>query len=230
VVSVAGILGAAVLAAQAPVRVRGAALAVALGALLLAPASWSAQTLGHAASATFPAGGPATQQGSGGGGPGGGGRPGAVRARGGAMAQIGPPAGFAMNNGGGAPVGGGMFGGDADLTAALAYAKAHGGGTVAVDSQQGAARSIIASGADVAALGGFSGRESQVSVRWLAEAVASGKIRYVLTSGGGAPGAGSDDRTGASELMAIVQQAGKATSVAGLYDLKGRAAAIAAAA
>ena len=55
-------------------RWRGALLAAALGLLLLAPASWAVQTLGHATEGTFPAGGPA-QAGLGGGrgGPGGGG-------------------------------------------------------------------------------------------------------------------------------------------------------------
>src|SRR4051812_20116180 len=67
----AGLAGAAVLAARVPARVRGIALAVALGALLIAPATWAAQTLGHATSGTFPAGGPASQ-GMGFGGPGGG--------------------------------------------------------------------------------------------------------------------------------------------------------------
>ena len=39
---------------------------------------------------------------------------------------------------------------------------------------------IIASGADVAGLGGFSGRESEVSVSWLANAVGGGRIRWVI--------------------------------------------------
>ena len=47
----------------------------------------------------------------------------------------------------------------AALTEALAYVKAHGGGTIGVSSQQGAASAIIESGADVAGIGGFSGRE-----------------------------------------------------------------------
>jgi 4-amino-4-deoxy-L-arabinose transferase-like glycosyltransferase len=237
-VIVAGVLGAAVLAGRVPVRVRGVALAVALGALLLAPASWSAQTLGHATSGTFPAGGPASQgfgggPGGGGRGPGGGGFGGgqAPQLPGGTTAQVGPPAGFSTQGAGGFGGfggGGGMFGGNSNLTEALAYAKSHGGGTVAVSSQQGAATSIIQSGADVAALGGFSGRESEVTARWLADAVAAGKIRYVLTDGG-AGGMGNDGRTGASALMAVVQQVGKQTSVSGLYDLQGTAAAIAAA-
>ena len=59
---------------------------------------------------------------------------------------------------------------------------AHGSGTIAVSSQQGAASQIISSGANVAGIGGFSGRESVVSVSWLANAVQSGQIRWVLTS------------------------------------------------
>lgn len=60
-------------------RLRLAALSGALGLLLIAPATWAVETLGHATSGTFPAGGPADNpaSGLGGGGPGGcpGGRP-----------------------------------------------------------------------------------------------------------------------------------------------------------
>jgi 4-amino-4-deoxy-L-arabinose transferase-like glycosyltransferase len=279
-VIVAGLGGAAVLAAQVPAKVRGVALAVACGALLIAPASWATQTLGHATSGTFPAGGPASQ-GMGGGGPGGmrggpgggmgapgaggfggpgganGGAPpqmpsgsaagsSAPGAGGSASGQVSPPAGFSLGSGsagtaggnatnnaqgatGGAGAGGGMFGGNANLTEALAYAKANGGGTIGVSSQQGASDAIIQSGADVAALGGFSGRESEVSAAWLAQAVADGRVRYVLADGTGG-GMGNDGRVGSSAVMAVVQQVGKETSVSGLYDLHGRAAAIAAAA
>jgi 4-amino-4-deoxy-L-arabinose transferase-like glycosyltransferase len=252
---VASMGGAAVLAAQVPARVRALALAVALGALLIAPASWATQTLGHATSGTFPAGGPASQGMGGGpggaggmrGGPGGGGFGGA---NGGAppqlpggtgtssAGQVAPPAGFALGGGGnatnnaqgpGGGQGGGMFGGNANLTEALAYAKANGGGTIGVSSQQGASDAIIQSGSDVAALGGFSGRESEVSATWLAQAVKDGRIRYVLTDGTGG-GMGNDGRVGSSALMKVVQNVGKETSVSGLYDLQGTAAAIAAAA
>jgi 4-amino-4-deoxy-L-arabinose transferase-like glycosyltransferase len=264
-VIVAALGGAAVLAAQVPAKVRGIALAVALGALLIAPASWATQTLGHATSSTFPAGGPASQ-GMGGGGPGGSG-PGGMRGgpgggfggasggappqlpggtgTGSASGQVAPPAGFSLGSSGGTgttggnttnnaqgaggPGAGGMFGGNANLTAALAYAKAKGGGTIGVSSQQGASDTIIQSGADVAALGGFSGRESEVSATWLAQAVKDGRIRYVLTDGTGS-GMGNDGRVGSSALMTVVQQVGKETSVSGLYDLQGTAAAIAAAA
>jgi 4-amino-4-deoxy-L-arabinose transferase-like glycosyltransferase len=258
---VAGLAGAAVLAARVPAKVRGLALAVALGALLIAPATWATETLGHATSGTFPAGGPVSQgigggPGGGGGagmrgGPGGGGRlGGGAGARpqppGGAAGtsssssagQVAPPAGFAMggggttNNGpgggGGRGGGGGMFGGNANLTEALAYATSHGGGTVAISSQEGASDTIIQSGGAVAGIGGFSGRESDVSAKWLADAVKDGRIRYVLTDGtGGAMG--NDGRVGSSALMAIVQKVGKQTTVSGLYDLQGQAAAIAAA-
>jgi 4-amino-4-deoxy-L-arabinose transferase-like glycosyltransferase len=125
-----------------------------------------------------------------------------------------------------------MFGGNQNLTQALAYANAHGGGTIGVSSQTGAATTIISSGADVAGLGGFSGRESAVSTSWLAQAVRDGRIRYVLTDGsaGGSGGGGmrNDGRVGSSTVMAAVQKVGAKTSVSGLYDLQGKADALAA--
>ncbi|HET9737110.1 MAG TPA: glycosyltransferase family 39 protein [Solirubrobacteraceae bacterium] len=205
---VAAGFGVAVLLAADVLGTRGRAIvaAAAVTALLLAPASWSLQTPGYAASGTFPAGGPAT---TGFGGPGAGG------------------AGFAPPAGGMAGAGGpGSFGGDtSSLSAAVEYAQANGGGTIAVASQSGAAGSLITSGADVAALGGFSGRESQVSIGWLADAVEDGRIRWVLTSAAG--GMGNDGRVGASEVMAAVEQVGTpVSSVDGLYDLQGAAEAL----
>ena len=90
-----------------------------------------------------------------------------------------------------------------------------------MSSQSGAAGSLITSGADVAAIGGFSGRESQVSTEWLADAVEQGRIRYVLTEG--ADGLGNDSRVGSSQVMAAVEQVGTPTTVDGLYDLQGLA-------
>src|SRR4051794_39981772 len=120
-------------------RARSVALAGALAVLLIAPATWSFQTLGHATSGTFPAGGSATASfaGPGGGGPPGGfaGGPGGGGAPSGGMQGGGP-------GGGGAPPGGmqaggpGGFGGNTNLTQALAYAKQSGGGTIGVSSQQ----------------------------------------------------------------------------------------------
>ena len=171
--------------------------------LLIAPAAWSAQTLGHATSGTFPAGGPQTA-GMGGGGPGGGGLPG----------------------GGG---GGGMFAGDTSaLSEALAYTRAHGGGTIAVASQSGAGTQVI-DGAEVAAIGGFSGNESEVSAQWLADAVRAGKVRWVLTSSDSRGGI-SDGRTGSRSVMAAVENTcNPVNSVSGLYDCQGAESALAAA-
>ncbi len=227
-----GVLVAVGLAVVLAPRMRAWVVAGAIALLLLAPGAWAAQTLGHATSGTFPAGGPATSGFAGGaGGPGLGGAPGGFGA--GAPGSLGgTTAGGSAGGGttgGGAPggsAGGGMFGGDTTtLTAAIAYAQQNGGGAIAVASQSGAASSLISSGADVVAIGGFSGRESQVTTAWLADAVESGRIRYVLTSGGG--GLPNDGRTGADDVMTAVEAVGKqVSSVDGLYDLQGLAAAL----
>ena len=62
----------------------------------------------------------------------------------------------------------------------LAYVDAHGGGTIGVESQSRPRTAIIESDAEVAGLGGFSGRESSVWVAWLAQRVRSGQLRWVL--------------------------------------------------
>lgn len=111
---------------------------------------------------------------------------------------------------------GGMFGGE-DLGSVLQYTESHGGGTIAVDSQSGAATSIIEGGAEVAGIGGFSGKESSVSVEWLEERIESGAIAWIYTSGqagsggfggpgGGAAagGMGSDTRTGSESAIDTV--------------------------
>ena len=134
--------------------------------------------------------------------------------------------GFAGPGAGG---GGNMFAGNTQsITQALAYAKAHGGGTVAVSSQSSAATPIIQSGGNVAAIGGFSGRESEVTTTWLAQEIANGHIRYVLTDSSGFGGGMNDGRTGATAVLAKVQSTCKATSVSGLYDCSASAAALAA--
>jgi hypothetical protein len=131
-------------------------------------------------------------------------------------------------------MGGGGFGGDsAGLTQALTYVSQHGGGTIAVSSQQGAATSIITSDASVAGIGGFSGRESEVNAQWLAQMVRSGRIRWVVASDSGGFG-GNDGRVGSSKVMAAVEQVGKKVTVSSgsstitLYDLSGKADALAA--
>jgi 4-amino-4-deoxy-L-arabinose transferase-like glycosyltransferase len=121
-----------------------------------------------------------------------------------------PPAGAARGFGGGgaigAPVGGSVTRG------ILSYVKQHGGGTIAVASQSNAASSILDQNANVAGIGGFSGRESDVSVSWLAQEVRAGKISWMLDEQEGAGGGGGgrlpgDTRTGAKLAMAAVARA-----------------------
>jgi 4-amino-4-deoxy-L-arabinose transferase-like glycosyltransferase len=260
VLVVVGVVAAGALAFGPDAKTRNAALATALSTLLIAPATWSVQTLGHATSGTFPAGGPASAAmgGPGGGGRGGMGGPppglngaggfapggaapgadgtGTVPGAGGTGTA--PGAGGSANGGTapgaggfGGPGGGGMFGGNsASLTTALAYIKANGGGTLAVSSQSTAAAAITDSGADIVGIGGFSGRESEVSVSWLADQVSQGNIRWVLADSSGGGGLRDDGRTGSSTAMAAAAEVGTPVDVDGvtLYDLQGKAAALAA--
>ncbi len=219
---------AALVVAGDEANVRNLALAGALCALLVAPGIWSVNTIGHATSGTFPAGGSSSASGSMGG-PGGGG----MRAPGG----NGQSAGQA-NRG----PGGGMFGNSSNLSAAVAYAATHGGGTIGVESQSTAAGSIAADGVDVAGIGGFSGRESTVSVSWLAEAVADGRLRFFLT-GDSRGGMGGDTRQGSTAAMAAVAEVctpvtldttdstnttSTTSTSSGFYDCSGKASELAA--
>jgi 4-amino-4-deoxy-L-arabinose transferase-like glycosyltransferase len=263
-------------------RARTVAVAAALALLLIAPSVWAVDTLGHPASGTFPAGGPASAQTGAPGGnagftrrfsPGGGGpfglrapgagagplagRPGAANGGfrgapppgGGAAGLPGlPPAQF--GGAGGTPPSAGAGGprpfGGQSLTAALSYIATHGGGTLAVSSQSSAASAIITRHAAVAGIGGFSGRESAVSVSWLAAQVRAGKISWVLTDQLGArssPRLPGDARAGSTAALTAVARACPAvalssdasgargartsTATAGtLYDCQGRAAAL----
>ncbi len=238
-----GLGGAAalLLALDLAPRVRAVVLAVGLAALLAAPATWAAETIGHATSGTFPSGGPASASiGGAGGAPGGfGGPPGASGIRGGLAG--GPPAGLpgaGAARAGGSGAGGGGFGGDdATVNAAVRYAKTHGGGTIGVESQSSAAAAILSLRGNVAGLGGFSGRETTVSAAWIAEEVKAGHLRWVLAdqgqAGGRLPG---DTRAGSQAAIAIVERTCPAvtfTTSSGtkvtMYDCAGRASAILAA-
>jgi len=130
-------------------RLAGAGLAVAMGALLLAPAAWAASAGAGAVSGVFPGAGPSFVQGLTGDGLGGG--------------------GFA---------GGGSDG----IAQALAYAKAHDPGstwTLIVASEEEAAPYVVA-GERVAAMGGFTGRETVIAPSRLAAIVRSGEARWFL--------------------------------------------------
>ena len=162
---------------------------------------------------------------------------------------LGAPSGGAGRAGGvGAPgvggaigggIGGGPFGaGGSSLTAAMNYAKAHGGGTVAVSSQSTAAEAIVSSHANVAGIGGFSGRESSVSAAWIAAEVRADKLRWIVADSSGAaarlPG---DTRTGSQAAISVVEKVCRSVTVNGssagssgtsvtMYDCQGRADAI----
>ena len=303
IIAAAGV-SAILLATQLSARVRAVVMGVSLAALLAAPATWAAETIGHATAATFPAGGPASAQDGGFGGPRGGGgfgargfgpggglvpgraggrfapggtgngsagsgsagsgsagagvhglftnpQAGAVgsgfRRRGFGRGGFGAPGagvpggrGFGGPGGGGGGFGGGgAFGGDsASLNAAAQYAKTHGGGAIGVESQSTAAAAILANNANVAGLGGFSGRESTVSAQWLAMEVRNGKLRWLVDDGTGGFGGGfgGDSRQGSRAALAIAEQVGRKVTVTAngtsvtMYDLQGKASAILAAA
>jgi 4-amino-4-deoxy-L-arabinose transferase-like glycosyltransferase len=245
VIGVAGAC-AVLLALEGAGRMRAVVLVVALAALLAAPATWAAETLGHATSSTFPAGGPASASigGPGGGGPGAGGFGGGARRFGGGSGRFGgagggfaPPSLFGGGSGTGggfsgrggfAGGGAGSFGGDStSLSAAVRYAEQHGGGTIGVESQSSAAELILSSDANVAGLGGFSGRESTVSVSWLAHEVESGRLRWVIvdgSQGGSLPG---DTRTGSESAFDVVAKTCRAVTLSTssgsvtMYDCQG---------
>ncbi len=128
---------------------------------------------------------------------------GAVRRQG-----FGTGAGFGARAGGfGGPMGGSQL-----SAQVLSYVKQHGGGTIAVSSQTSAASAIIASGAKVAGIGGFSGRESSVTTAWLAQRVRSGAIRWVLGEQSGTQsfrGLPGDTRAGSKAAITAVEQACK---------------------
>ncbi len=253
--------GAAVmLAFRLAARERLAVIAMALVALLAAPTVWAADTLGHATNGTFPMGGAASALGggpSGGpagsrrgggfpGGPGGGG----VRGRGAGVPGAGgfvPPGLFGAQGGGGfAPPGGGAggagggqggpggFGGDTStLKAAVRYAEAHGGGTIGVASQSSAAPLILSENANVAGLGGFSGRESTVSVSWLASEVRGGHLRWILADQGRGLSLPGDARQGSQAAISVAERVCPAVSVTSgrgshvkMYDCQGQASKI----
>jgi 4-amino-4-deoxy-L-arabinose transferase-like glycosyltransferase len=281
VLIVVGLLAAVALVILKGRLVRFAALGTALAALMVAPGVWAFDTLGYAASGTFPAGGPVSAE-AGGGGPGpfggtggarrlGGRGPGAASAPqlfgaagaqggapragagaipggpqagagappSGALGFAGPPPGFGRARG---AFGGSPFGGGAEsLKSVLSYVAKHGGGTIGVASQSSAAAAIVAKHANVAGIGGFSGRESDVSVAWLAQEVRAGKLRWIVGEqavGGGFSGRlPGDTRTGSKAAMSAVTllctkvtlSSSSSGGAGTLYDCRGQAAALASA-
>jgi 4-amino-4-deoxy-L-arabinose transferase-like glycosyltransferase len=283
---VVGVVAALALLVFSSRQIRTVAVGAALAALLIAPSVWALDTLGHATSGTFPAGGPEGLAGDGPGGFGGRGGPGGGFPGGGGTgglrlfgpggspaSQAGegsragapalgapgsaaggspptgaaPPTGFGPGAGFGGPPGGGAGGGfgagGSSVKEVVAYVNAHGGGTIALSSQSMAASAILEGDRNVAGIGGFSGRESAVSVAWLAQEVGAGKIRWVVgeASGGGGRGLPGDSRAGSKAALAAVAKACRrvtlssstatsgseaGTSASTLYDCAGRASAL----
>jgi hypothetical protein len=101
-----------------------------------------------------------------------------------------------------------------------------------VSSQSSAATAILSSNANVAGLGGFSGRESSVTAAWLAQEVAAGRLRWVIVDGTQAGGLPGDTRTGSQAAMDVVAKSCRAVTLGTsgnsttMYDCLGRSAAI----
>jgi 4-amino-4-deoxy-L-arabinose transferase-like glycosyltransferase len=123
--------------------------------------------------------------------------------------------------------GGGSGGGSAELDAAAAWAQAHGGGTVAVESQSTAATAILAGHANVAGIGGFSGLESSVTAKWIRQEVSEGRLKYILGGTSDESTAPSDGRTGSAAAIVAAERSAKKINVTydgqtfTLYELKG---------
>jgi hypothetical protein len=231
------LVAAAALAAVALAipRVRVAGIAVAVAVLFAAPAAWSATTWKFPVSGVFPGAGQSfdsslsTQTAGrgfgfrGGGGGGFGGPP-----SGGA-----PPTGF---GGGQRPTGGQGFGrtggfgsaSSGNVTAALAYVKAHGATkrfALVVSSEQEAASYVIA-GDNVAAMGGFTGRETVLTPSFLSSLIRSGEARYFLL--GDANGFGQQASNAAVNTVSSICTKVSGFTSGTLYDCAGKADAIAA--
>jgi len=146
-------------------------------------------------------------------------------------ALFGSAGGTRSGSGSGGFSGGGGFGGggggSSQLDAAAAWAQAHGGGTVAVESQSTAADAILAGHTNVAGIGGFSGLESSVTAKWIKQEVKEGRLKYILGGSAEESTAPSDGRTGSSAAIAAAEQTAKKLTVTydgqsfTLYELKG---------
>jgi hypothetical protein len=113
------------------------------------------------------------------------------------------------------------------------YVESHGGGTIGVASQSDAASAIVSLRANVAGLGGFSGRESSVTASWLASQLASGHLRWVLLDDSRAMRLPGDTRSGSRRAMDTVATACRAVRITApsgpattIYDCAGRSDAI----
>jgi hypothetical protein len=102
-----------------------------------------------------------------------------------------------------------------------------------VSSQSSAASAIVSTNANVAGLGGFSGRESSVTAAWIASEVRAGHLRWILAEGQSQFRLSGDTRTGSQSALAIVEKTCPAVTFTTsngtkvtMYDCQGRASAI----
>ncbi len=215
---------------------RGVTPLVAGVAMLLTPLAWSVVTIAHPSSINPVAGGVSDMGGMGrtggfGGGPGGFGGQGASGGQGApgsqngggmpggpggtppqANSQGGPNGGGGQAPGAGAGFGGGM-GGDAASSTLLTYLQQNRGSArylVAVFGAQSAANLITASGgASVLPIGGFNGTDPAPTLAQFTALVASGDVRFVVTSGqggGGGFGGGTSESGESAKIRAWVAQ------------------------
>jgi 4-amino-4-deoxy-L-arabinose transferase-like glycosyltransferase len=209
VIAVGGV-GAVVLALRLSSRVRAVVLAVALAALMAAPAVWAADTIGHATAATFPAGGPASAQNGGFGGPGGGGRGGGGGFRRGGFGGFGGPGG---SGAAGVPGGGAIPGSGSGSSSGVQGLFANPSGTGASGSGFGGSRRGFGGGGGFGGAGGggfggggaFGGDSTSLNAA----------VTYAKSHGGGAIGVESQS----SAAAVILSTNG---DVAGLGGFSGR--------
>ena len=177
-------------------RVALAGLVAGLAAMLIAPAAWASSVFesqyGHNAMGTV---GPASSFGGGGGG----GR--GATALAGDARRTGGTGRFGAGGAGAGGASGGMgamFGGGgstltAQQKALLSYTEAHRDGAkyvFATTSWSTASPYIMADGADVLPMGGFTGEVPSPTLAQVQQDVASGQLHYVLLSGGTGGAAG----------------------------------------
>jgi 4-amino-4-deoxy-L-arabinose transferase-like glycosyltransferase len=166
-----------------------AAAAAGLGAasVLAGPVAYSFTTVNNAAGGTLASAGPSTAGGGLGGGRGGGRFPGLAGGAGGAGAALRGGAGASLTPGSKG------LGTDASANQALvSYLEKHQGSAeylVAVTGSQTAAPIILSTGKPVIAMGGFSGGDPAPTLAQFKTLVATGKVHYVVVSGGTGPGA-----------------------------------------
>ncbi len=178
--------------------------------LLVAPVAWSVAGVRTPQSSTFPDA-----------------RPVAEHARSGIGGVGGPPAGF-----GGSPRGGGPFGGGSLPASELRWLRSQRHGEtwiVGVASSMEADAAIIA-GEDVVALGGFTGGDNSASPANVARLIAGDKLRFLAVAGrggfGGFAGGGLSGAVRSTCVEVPASNWGGTAPSSGVYDCRGKAAAL----